>query len=320
MRLAKLTFWSAAFLCGSLYFTGTAQAREYDPRRGIFTSRDPSFSEPNYYVYTKNNPVNNTDPTGLLTVEVHGTHARNAVWVEEGSSFSKASGLTDIWRIRTAGNLRVDQIPLLLRDLRNIPGVDGMGRFRWSGDDTHTARLVGGVNLAAYMAAVHRRYPKEPFNLIGHSHGGNVVAVATARAPHIPINSVVYLAKPWFYLENRKTRVMQDLYRGNYANVGRILNLYNHEDEVQTTTAISFPGVPYDAETMRLLVGRQPVFVPRLTNQLVYSDVGWKDAHTIMHGREIAPGIGAWVNSGRWPGLGMMQDDSPYGMAERLNP
>ena len=43
-------------------------ARYYNPTTGRFTQPDPSGKEANTYNYTSCNPVNSTDPTGLLSL------------------------------------------------------------------------------------------------------------------------------------------------------------------------------------------------------------------------------------------------------------
>ncbi|MDT9682396.1 RHS repeat-associated core domain-containing protein [Streptomyces sp. TRM76323] len=44
-------------------------ARYYDPHLGRFTQPDPSGQENNPYLYATGDPVNNTDPTGLLSID-----------------------------------------------------------------------------------------------------------------------------------------------------------------------------------------------------------------------------------------------------------
>jgi uncharacterized protein RhaS with RHS repeats len=49
------------------------RARYYDPAYGRFLSEDPARfgAGPNFYPYTSNKPVNQTDPSGLSGPEVH---------------------------------------------------------------------------------------------------------------------------------------------------------------------------------------------------------------------------------------------------------
>ena len=50
-------------------------ARYYNPYRGRFTQTDPSGQEANRYAYVQCNPINATDPTGLLTSQWNGITA-----------------------------------------------------------------------------------------------------------------------------------------------------------------------------------------------------------------------------------------------------
>jgi RHS repeat-associated protein len=50
---------------GLIYFN----ARYYDPTIGRFLTEDPSRKGVNWYSYCENNPVNRTDPTGMLPVD-----------------------------------------------------------------------------------------------------------------------------------------------------------------------------------------------------------------------------------------------------------
>ena len=53
---------SATYDTGLYYFG----ARYYDAELGIFLTADPAMQFPSPYLYTGGNPVNMTDPTGML--------------------------------------------------------------------------------------------------------------------------------------------------------------------------------------------------------------------------------------------------------------
>jgi RHS repeat-associated protein len=46
--------------------------RYYDPQLGRFTQPDPSGQETNPYLYAGGDPINNSDPTGLLSLDTLG--------------------------------------------------------------------------------------------------------------------------------------------------------------------------------------------------------------------------------------------------------
>jgi uncharacterized protein RhaS with RHS repeats len=46
------------------------RARHYAPSTGRFISKDPSRLEANLYAYSKENPINRVDPTGLFSKEL----------------------------------------------------------------------------------------------------------------------------------------------------------------------------------------------------------------------------------------------------------
>src|SRR5687767_15429334 len=81
--------------------------------------------------------------------------------------------------------------------------------FRWSGGNTHQARLDAGNDLA-------RVIEKEPagrrIHLVGHSHGGNVALAAVNRLPDQRVASVVLLASPHMALIDSKGQPPQWLY------------------------------------------------------------------------------------------------------------
>ncbi|MGK5497426.1 RHS repeat-associated core domain-containing protein [Streptomyces sp. URMC 125] len=50
----------------------TMGARSHDPHPGRFTRPDPSGREANPYAYAVGDPVNRTDPTGTLSLDIGG--------------------------------------------------------------------------------------------------------------------------------------------------------------------------------------------------------------------------------------------------------
>jgi RHS repeat-associated protein len=69
------------------------RARYYDPSTGRFISEDPARSTSNFYPYTRNNPVNRTDPLGLWDTYTHHALIWNAL---KGCGVSNE----DIWQIQ----------------------------------------------------------------------------------------------------------------------------------------------------------------------------------------------------------------------------
>ncbi|MBL8820761.1 MAG: RHS repeat-associated core domain-containing protein, partial [Planctomyces sp.] len=65
--------------------------RNYNPATGIFKSQDPAKDDLNLYRYVKNNPVNRTDPSGLLDDDPDGEWPKFAMY---GRTIEKSKSLT----------------------------------------------------------------------------------------------------------------------------------------------------------------------------------------------------------------------------------
>ena len=112
-------------------------------------------------------------PTAKRVVTlVHGTFARDAAWVRESSKLVAALRQSDLG-------------PLSVRT------------FKWSGRNSHHARLDAGRALARHIVAIGNEYPDASQHIIAHSHGGNIALYAMrddrARAA---TRDIVLLATP----------------------------------------------------------------------------------------------------------------------------
>lgn len=107
-------------------------------------------------------------PEGPLFVLVHGTWARNAPWATAGAS-----------------------LPSKLRDEWPHPGIFA---FKWRGLNRLTERLRASEELQEAIRRLKEQFTGRQIIVIGHSHGGNIVAWATTQ---IEIDAAVYLNTPF---------------------------------------------------------------------------------------------------------------------------
>ena len=77
-------------------------------------------------------------------------------------------------------------------------------RFRWSGGNTHTARMRAAKELRAYLHENLERWPKGDHFVIAHSHGGNVALYATGT-PQLRdrIAGIVCFSTPFILVRER---------------------------------------------------------------------------------------------------------------------
>ena len=174
------------------------------------------------------------------------------------------------------------------------------------GADMDAAREAGGKFLAYYVNAISRVAPDEPIDVVAHSHGGNVVKVAT-MASHLDsgvrFRNVVFLACP--HWASALPYGQPYPYRLNPARVTRALNLYSEEDAVQLELAAGLPG-PWGAR-MAANVPTGGRIDPDPETRSLYEDshvvtkVGQTQAHGVMHGPAVGRLVGAWLaGNGRW--------------------
>jgi hypothetical protein len=125
--------------------------------------------------------VDQADKIKACVVLIHGTWAKDTKWTEPSS--------------------------VLARTLDTVLGKGTIiERFKWSGRNSHSARLRAGTELAGLLNALSKRYPEAPCYLIAHSHGGNVAAYALREKPvQDYVAGMICLATP--FLDCRRRRL-----------------------------------------------------------------------------------------------------------------
>jgi hypothetical protein len=269
----------------------------------------------------------------VCTVVIHGTLARGENWwrrTGKGSFLDAlAQGLRDggrtpdVWAI--GGRDVHDYAELSGKDHKLFETVEG--RFHWSGQNAHDHRLDEGLKLALYLEGLAEVSPDEIIDIVAHSHGGNLVKVATQRVgKRVRLGRVVFLAVP--HCENSAPGCEKHLYRLNVRCLstdrdgGRpVLNAYSEEDTVQNKVASAgldtrgfAPGLPgftpiFDA----VRIDADPDVADAYDNLEVPTRLGQgRHVHSAMHGPTLGRIAGLWL--ARWPALSGQQCLTHYGV------
>jgi hypothetical protein len=194
----------------------------------------------------------------MTTLIIHGTLAGGATWYKSSWSgrgflaglrkgMIAADGSEDIW---TVNGERIDN-------------VQGLGTFKWSGSHEGSGRGYAAIALVNYLNQLHE-ITDEPIRIIAHSHGCNVVKLASSLpdlAASVFIDQAVFLACPHFsevgvnsepladwkdslsfkkLAEHNKDAAPLLRYAINPNRFRRILNLYSKQDVVQVPLAQAF--------------------------------------------------------------------------------
>lgn len=127
----------------------------------------------------KERPVLGVDEYQHVVVLVHGTFARGASWTRPDS-------------------------PLAMTVTKALGGSVLSKSFDWSGQNSHTARLSAGTDLAERLRSLSHKHPNASLQIVAHSHGGNVAAYAL-RSPQAQasVKSVVCLGTPFIVARPR---------------------------------------------------------------------------------------------------------------------
>ena len=163
--------------------------------------------------------------------------------------------------------------------------------YRWSGHNSHQARLDAGADLAV---EIEKESAARRVHLIGHSHGGNVALAAVNRLPPHRVASTVVLANPNMALVDGRGSPPEWLYWANAARrVSRIWNLYSPEDFVQTRLAEWFHGLTLDRQKTLLVRSTYGGADHKAVQDV---EIHWArrlPAHGSMHSAAIGTVVGA---------------------------
>jgi carboxylesterase len=163
--------------------------------------------------------------------------------------------------------------------------------FRWSGKNTHQARISAGAALARVIGNDN---PERRVHLIGHSHGGNVALVAVNNLPGHRVESVIALANPNMVWIDSTGQPPEWLYWGDAAErVARLWNIYSPEDFVQDKIAGWFHGIPKSGH--KGLLTRQR-YTGTDHKPVTNIEIPWwqrRSAHTNMHSEAVGKCVGA---------------------------
>lgn len=249
------------------------------------------------------------------TIVVHGTMTHKAAhhytwwwnsWGPRGFINALASGMqeagrtTDVWKIN---GKNVSEIPELQPKGNFWTGRMGQfrqhqGHFMWDGADMGPSREAAAANLVKYLNALHLVAPQEPLRIVAHSHGCNVVKMASASrklSPPIHFKQAVFLACPHFQGVDKTTYT----YKLKPERFGKILNLYSPYDSVQTKYAESVTGLPgkladyIPVNSFR--VNQDPEAQRAYENWQILTASQGTVAHSDMHGGVIGFVAGRWL-------------------------
>ena len=278
----------------------------------------------------------------MSTIIVHGTFDPDGTWwrVQEPGRFldAVARGMReggkepDLWMI---GNRPVSDFPQLQPKERRsfwsgrkpAPFQQIGGHFRWSGADLHDAgRMTGGRELARYLDCLAQISPQEEIDLIAHSHGCNLVKIATNHiGPHVRLGRAVFLAAPHFErVEGGPDQYLYPLNAGRLAGGSRgappALNLYSDDDFVQMGLSETFAdaGLPPGMPRVKMLgfegtpivnahrVDPDPRARSAYDNLSMPTEMGQGiiagiTVHGAVHGPTVGRLVGYWL--ARWPEL-----------------
>lgn len=209
------------------------------------------------HYYTNNETDKNVKP--LLVVLLHGTFSQHS---------------TDYYM---PGTITFEATKKYAEHLAsNQKAATCLISYQWSGLNQHDARIADGKTLAKILDAHFRDFR---IVTIAHSHGGNVVNVASNHLKHATLDTIIHLATP--VLENTNK-----LYKAK--NFDTLINFYTTGDIVQFLGSIDPNDVFSRKGSCRKVKNKKYGRVINIRTQIDGSDTNHcaiksilKDMHTI---------------------------------------
>lgn len=143
--------------------------------------------------------------TQIVTVIVHGTFAASRTWWREPGASGKPAR-DNLWAY-----LKMKGISTLVRS---------PNEFSWSGGNSDSDRQAGAELFVDWWKARGR----PTLDTVAHSHGGNVVMMASAFEPKMQIRNLVLLGTPARYP-----------YVPRFRQTEQLTNVYSSNDWVQVS-------------------------------------------------------------------------------------
>jgi len=95
---------------------------------------------------------------------------------------------------------------LLSQEVRRALPDAGLYRFRWTGRNSHQARLAAGAALRAELTRLRGACDTRRIGVVTHSHGGNVLMYALGQGD-ARVDGAVCMATPFLYVRETGSRL-----------------------------------------------------------------------------------------------------------------
>jgi RHS repeat-associated protein len=234
-------------------------ARYYDPVLGMFIQPDwfdvmkPGVGT-NRFSYSFNDPINKFDPGGNDVFMVNGTSGDNSWWEDD---LNDGEDLYSWVQSTFSG--------------QKIWGANNMEM-----GNTHQARKDAVENLASAIRRAITDNPNAEINVIGYSHGGNVIKEYSHREDAVQMDRVITLGTPQRMIGPFDDEPQSHPeYTMKSGAVGIYINVYSNNDYIQ-----SHGGM----DGSKALAGASPATAGRLDPRAHYNvDASTYNGEKVRH-------------------------------------